>query len=89
MLQISVAQQQALTRPLTSLTQQRREVLPHPEALETLARPHHPHQLMLIPGAENRSNFSEIIPLSKSCKETLGPPLDDQDPYDQLARAGP
>lgn len=88
-LQVSVAQQQPFTGSMNSLIQQRREVLSNPPALENLALPHPSNSLVLIPGAENRSNSSEIIPISKGCEKTPGPPLDPPDAYHQPTRAGP
>ena len=80
-LQVSVAQQQQFTGSPNSLTQQRRDVLQHPEKLESLALPQPSHSLVLMPGAENRSNSSEIIPISTSCQKTSRPPLDHSDSY--------
>ena len=48
-LEVSVARQHEFTAALTSLTKQRREVLGHPERLESLSlKPHQPH-VELIP----------------------------------------
>lgn len=55
-LQVSVATQRAFTAQAPSLTQQRREVLAHPERLERLG--HHPDgaQIKLLPSPKNWSN---------------------------------
>ena len=51
-----MAQQHEFTAAFTSLTQQRREVLPHPERLESLVRePDSPHW-ELIPSPKTRAN---------------------------------
>jgi len=74
-LTVSVARQQALTAQFTSLTQQRREVLKHPERLERLnldqANPH----VEIIPSPKNRSNYQNIINISNAYEECCGPPL--------------
>jgi hypothetical protein len=55
-LEVSVARQHELTAAFTSLIQQRREVLSHPERLESLVRePDRPY-VELIPSPKKRSN---------------------------------
>lgn len=88
-LEISVAQQQQMTSQLTSLTKQRREVLPNPQALETLALPQSNNAVVLIPRSKNRPNCSEVIPLSKGYKKAQGPQPNRQQTDSQPARAGP
>ena len=72
---VRVARQQELTAQCTSLTQQRREVLGHPERLESLnldqANPH----VEIIPSPKNRSNYQNIINISNGYEECYGPPL--------------
>jgi hypothetical protein len=74
-LKVSVARQQELTAQFTSLTRQRREVLGHPERLESLIlAPANPH-VEIIPSPKNRLNYQEIVHISKGYKECHGPPL--------------
>jgi len=74
-LKVRVARQQELTAQFTSLTRQRREVLGHPERLESLrldqANPH----VEFIPPPKNRSNYQEVINISNGYEECHGPPL--------------
>jgi hypothetical protein len=74
-LQISVARQQELTAQFTSLTQQRREVLDHPERLESLGRTQGTPHVELLPNPKKRSNCQEIINISASCENPYGPQL--------------
>lgn len=74
-LKVSVAKQQELTAQFTSLTQQRREVLGHPERLERLSLEHATPHVALIPSPKNRSNNQGIITISNSYEEYYGPPL--------------
>jgi len=74
-LKVSVAKQQELTAQFTSLTQQRREVLGHPERLESLRLEQATPHVALIPSPKNRSNHQEIINISNSYEEYYGPPL--------------
>ncbi len=60
-LDVSVAEQQKVMGPLPSPTQQRREVLPNPGRLETLAQARANHPLELIPRAKNRSKNPIIL----------------------------
>jgi len=63
---VSVARQQDLTAQCTSLSKQRREVLGHPERLESLSlEPATPH-VERIPSPKNRSHYQEIINISNS-----------------------
>jgi hypothetical protein len=60
-LEVSVARQHELTAAFTSLIQQRREVLSHPERLESLVRePDRPY-VELIPSPKKRSNHEVSI----------------------------
>ncbi len=74
-LKVSVAKQQELTAQFTSLTKQRREVLGHPERLESLSLEQAIPHVALIPRPKNRSNDQEIINISNSYEECHGPPL--------------
>jgi hypothetical protein len=74
-LDVSVARQQEVTGQVISLTKQRREVLGHPERLESLSLDQaHPH-VELIPSPKNRSNYQEILNISNGSEECHGPPL--------------
>lgn len=86
---ISVAQQTALTGQLTSLTKQRREVLPHPECLERLGREQAQNQVELLPGSKNQPNNQEIINISRGYTETSGPQLKRRERRGNLVSAGP
>jgi hypothetical protein len=74
-LAVSVARQQECPAPFTSLTQQRREVLGHPEHLEGLGRtPGTPH-VELLPGPKKGANGQEILNISTRCENPYGPQL--------------
>jgi hypothetical protein len=72
---ISVARQQEITAQFTSLTKQRREVLCHPERLESLGLSQGEPHMTLIPSPKKRSNSEEIVNISKGCKNQCGPQL--------------
>jgi hypothetical protein len=74
-LRVSVARQQDLTAQCTSLSKQRREVLGHPEHLESLSLEQATPHVELMPSPKNRSNYQEIIDISNSYEECHGPPL--------------
>jgi hypothetical protein len=78
-LEVSVAQQQAITDGFTSLTKQRREVLAHPPHLEKLGRAHAQRDVELIPSPKNRSNRPEVVYLSNGSKDVDGPAACGQD----------
>jgi hypothetical protein len=80
-LDVSVAEQQAITAQCTSLIQQRREVLPNPDALESLGMDQASLHVELIPGAKNRSNNQEIVNLSNGYQKAYGPEMPRQDVY--------
>jgi len=88
-LDVSVARQQELTAQFTSLTKQRREVLGHPERLESLSREQATPHVELIPSPENRSNYQEIINISNGYEECYGPPLKRPGGLHFLENAGP
>lgn len=54
-LEVSVAEQEELLSSFSSLTRQRRDILPNPGSLETLASSESSQHFELIPRAENRS----------------------------------
>jgi len=74
-LDVSVARQQAFTGQVISLTKQRREVLAHPERLESLSLTQGTPHVELIPSPGNRSNDQNIVKISKSYEESYGPHL--------------
>jgi len=74
-LDVSVARQQAFTEQVISLTKQRREVLGHPERLESLSLNQANPQVELIPSPKNRSKYQEVISISNGYEERYGPPL--------------
>jgi hypothetical protein len=75
----SLAQHQAITAQCPSLTQQRREVLPHPDALESLSTDQASIHVEFIPGAKNRSNDRETVNLSNGYQKAQGPKMHRQD----------
>jgi hypothetical protein len=87
-LEVSVARQQEVTGQAISLTQQRREVLGHPERLESLSLDQATPNVELIPSAKSRSNHQEIIYISNGYKECHGPPLRSPDGPHFLENAG-
>jgi hypothetical protein len=74
-LQVSVARQHEVTAQFTSLTKQRREVLCHPERLESLSLPQGSPDVELIPRPKNRSNYQGTSHISVGCRGKHGPPL--------------
>jgi hypothetical protein len=74
-LAVSVARQQELTAQVVSLTQQRREVLSHPERLESLGSTQGTPHVELLPSPKTRSNSQEIIAISTGCSNPYGPQL--------------
>ena len=71
-LEISVAQQQDVTGSLSSLTQQRRQVLPNPGRLESLIEGDEPRHVKLLAGSKNRSKSALIYPLSNGYEQAQG-----------------
>lgn len=55
-LKVSVARQEVFTATFTSLTKQRREVLTHPERLESLGEHRYASHVELLPSPKKRSN---------------------------------
>src|SRR6266849_5183691 len=72
---VSVARQHEITGQFTSLTKQRREVLGHREALESLGRSPGGPYVELLPRPKNRSNHEAIVHLSTDCGNQCGPHL--------------
>ena len=86
---ISVARQQEITGPFTSLTKQRREVLGHREALESLGRSPGGPYVELLPRPKNRSNHAAIVNLSTGCGNQYGPHLVPQATPGMIEHVGP
>jgi len=85
---VSVAQQHAFTAALPSLTQQRREVLAHPERLESLLRePASPH-VTLIPSPKTHANNEVSIDLKKIYRNKNGTPFGSPDESMVIENAG-
>ena len=80
-LDVSVAVQQAITAQCTSLTQQRRKVLPNPDALESLGTDQASLHVERIPSPKNRSNDRETVIFSNSYQEVYGPERHRQEDY--------
>src|SRR5712691_10026503 len=68
-LEITVAQQQALTDGVSSLTKQRRQMRAEPHHLEQLGSGRDQGNVELIPPGKNRSDRSNIISLPNGYKE--------------------
>ena len=88
-LDVRVARQREVTGQVISLTQQRREVLGHPERLESLSLDHATPHVELIPRPKNRSNYQEVINISNSYEECHGPLLPSPAALHFLDNAGP
>src|SRR6266571_6053808 len=71
----SVVRQQEVTGQVLSLTKQRRQVLGHPERLESLSITQGAPYVERIASPQNRSNHQKIVQISTSYKELQGPPL--------------
>jgi hypothetical protein len=86
---ISVARQHEITGQFTSLTKQRREVLGHREALESLGRSPGGPYVELLPRPKNRSNHAAIVNLSTGCGNQYGPHLVRQETPCMIENVGP
>src|SRR3989454_663719 len=72
-LAVRVARQHELTAGFTSLSKQRREVLGHPERLESLSRSQGSAHVELLPSPKKRSNHEAISTISMGCENPCGP----------------
>ena len=72
-LELSVAEQKEITGCFISLTKQRREVLPNPDALERLGAAQAHTHVELTPSSKNRSTQHNTVNLSIGYKEVCGP----------------
>jgi len=88
-LEVSVVRQQEVTGQLISLTKQRREVLGHPERLESLSQHAGASHVELLPSPKNRSNHATIVNLSTGCKNRYGPQLACRDDLVLIENIGP
>lgn len=78
-LEISVAQQQKVIGSVSSLTKQRRHVLPNPGSLESLFEEDRHHHVELLAGSKNRSKSAVISTLSNGYELLQGAPLEVDD----------
>ena len=86
---VSVARQHEFTEAMTSLTQQRREVLSHAAGLESLRRePHSPHW-ELIPSPKKREINEVSIHIKTIYENNDGTPLVPQDESMIIENTGP
>ena len=88
-LAVSVARQQEFTGQCPSLTKQRREVLGHPERLESLRLTQGDMHVELIPSPKNRSNYQAIINISNGYGKLCRPQLTGLDEPFLLENAAP
>jgi hypothetical protein len=88
-LEVSVARQQAVSDQVVSLTKQRREVLGHPERLESLSEDQGKAQMELIPSPKSQLNYEPILNLSMNCENRYGPQLMAEDDLALLENTGP
>jgi len=86
---VSVARQHEITGQFTSLTKQRREVLGHRKALESLGRSQGKPHVERIPRPKNRSNYEAIVNLSMGCEDQNGPHLRPQQTPCVIENVGP
>jgi hypothetical protein len=86
-LDVSVARQHEVTGQSISLTKQRREVLGHPERLESLSITQGTPHVELIASPKNRSNHQNIVQISTSYAELYGPQLRDSTGHRLLENA--
>ena len=86
---ISVARQREITGQCTSLTKQRREVLGHRKALESLGWGQGEAHVELLPRPKNRSNHAAIVNLSTRCEDHQGPHRVPQQTSRMIENIGP
>ncbi len=72
-LSIRVKEQQEIMDSLPSLTQQRRQILSNPGALDTLQTDEQKQNLALIPGTKNRSKNSISSSITRGCEKIVAP----------------
>jgi hypothetical protein len=86
---VSVTRQHAITGQCPSLTKQRREVLGHGKALESLGQSQGEPHMELLPRPKNQSNYAAVGNLSMDCKNQYGPTLLPQQPPCVIENVGP
>jgi hypothetical protein len=72
-LEVRVARQHACPAAFTALTQQRREVLTHPERLESLAETPSEEHVARLPRPKKRSNNEATISMKRIYEKYNGP----------------
>jgi hypothetical protein len=88
-LTVSVARHQEMTGQLISFTKQRREVLGHPERLESLRRGQGGPHVERIGSPKNRSNRKAIVNIAMGCGNQYGPHLVRQETPCVIENVGP
>lgn len=88
-LEVSVARQQAFTATFTSLTKQRREILTHPERLESLGEHPYTGHVELLPGPKKRSNNEVTISIKRNYITCDGPQFTVPDEPLDMEKTGP
>lgn len=88
-LEVSVARQQAFTATFTSLTKQRREMLTHPERLESLGEQPYTGHVELLPSPKKQSNNEVSINTKKSYGTCEGPQFTVPDEPLAIEKTGP
>ena len=84
-----VARQHEFTGQVTSLTTQRREVLGHPERLESLRLTPDDRRMACLPPSKNRSNYQEVINISNGYRTLSSPQITGLDAPLLLENAAP
>ena len=74
-LEVRVARQHECTGQGTSLTKQRREVLGHPERLESLRLTPDDRRMECLPQSKNRSNYQGVINISNGYRTLSSPQI--------------
>lgn len=88
-LAVSVARQQAFTATFTSLTKQRREVLTHPERLESLGENQHQGHVELLPSPKTWSNDEISLNIKRIYGQYNGPQFEIPDEPLAIEKTGP
>jgi hypothetical protein len=88
-LAVRVARQRNLTAEFPSLSKQRREVLGHPERLESLRRRQSSAHVELLPRPKKRSNHEAITTISTGCENPCGPQWECRDDRVLIENTGP
>jgi len=88
-LKVSVARQEAFTSAFTSLSQQRREILTHPERLERLGEPPYAGHVELLPSPKKRLNDEVSIYIKRIYETCDGPRIAVPDEPLAIKNTGP